>query len=125
MPWRQHGHVRVNSRSPEAAASCDRCGFLYQHRDLNWQFNWTGVRLTNLRLLVCRRCLDVPSEFLRPPILGPDPVPIINARPEPFANDGISNEETQVFFAASLNSIIVTEDGKIMTPEGTNFIRFP
>lgn len=125
MAWRPHSKVRVDPRQSLAAGCCDRCGFLYQHRDLNWQFQFTGVRLTNLRILVCRRCLDRPSEFLRSPILSPDPVAIMNARPEPFAYDGVSPEETQVMFAASLNSLIVTEDGKLMTPEGTNVVRFP
>lgn len=125
MSWRPHGHVRVNARAPRAAGICDRCGRAVNHQDLNFQWQFTGVRLTNLRILVCRHCLDVPSQFLRSPILSPDPVAIMNARPEPFAYDGVSPEETQVMFAASLNSLIVTEDGKLMTPEGTNVVRFP
>ena len=121
MAWRPHGHVRVSSRSPRAAGSCDRCGFLYNHRDLRWQFDWTGIRLTNLRILVCERCLDVPQEQFRPPPMSPDPVPIMNARPEPFAPTGVSREETQEFYSESLNAVMVTEQGAIIVPEGTNY----
>ena len=43
--------------------------------------------MTNLRFLVCRRCLDVPNQQLRAIILPADPVPINNPRIEPFAED--------------------------------------
>jgi hypothetical protein len=94
MSWRPHGHVRVNARSPNAAGICDRCGFAYNHNRLQWQWEWSGNRLINLRLLVCDRCLDVPQEQLRARVLTPDPVPIYNARPEPFAPTGVSPDET-------------------------------
>jgi len=43
--------------------------------------------LQNLRILVCNRCLDIPQEQLRAIVLPPDPQPIINARPELYAED--------------------------------------
>jgi len=49
--------------------------------DLSWQFQWSGQALVNQRILVCPRCLDKPSEFLKSPIIGPEPAPLPNARP--------------------------------------------
>ncbi len=83
---RQHGHASVDARDPRAWAVCDRCGFLYNHSALQWQWQWVGPRLQNLRLLVCQSCLDTPQEQLRTVILPPDPEPIQNARPEDYIN---------------------------------------
>lgn len=87
MAWRPHGHARVSSRNPRAFAVCDRCGSWWQHIDLQWQSQWAGTRLQNLRLLVCDRCIDVPQPQLKARILQPDPVPIMNPRPENFSVD--------------------------------------
>lgn len=76
-----HGKARVNPKSPEAFAVCDRCQCVYNHRDLKWQHEWRGNNLENIQLLVCRRCLDVPNEQFRTLVLPPDPVPIKDPRP--------------------------------------------
>lgn len=81
------GRARTSSTRPQAFAVCDRCSFWYNHVDLRWQFQWQGTSMTNLRFLVCRRCLDVPNQQLRAIILPADPVPINNPRIEPFAED--------------------------------------
>ena len=96
MSWRPHGRARVNARSPRSAGICDRCGFLYSHSALTWQYDFAGIRLQNLRVLVCRSCLDVPQEQLRAKILTPDPIPIWNARPEPFTFTGYSYQESNI-----------------------------
>lgn len=95
MSWRFHGRAQVDPDSPRAFAICDRCGFLYNHQDLRWQFEWVGPQLQNLRLLVCETCLDQPQEQLRTIILPPDPLPILNARPEFYAIDEIDFLTTQ------------------------------
>ncbi len=77
----------VSARMPRALALCDRCQFRYNHDELQWQYQWVGPKLQNLRLLVCRSCLDMPQENLRTIILPPDPVPISNPRPEPVTED--------------------------------------
>lgn len=83
----QSGHARTSSVSPQAHAICDRCGFRYNFVDLSWQWEWRGASLQNLRILVCGPCLDTPQEQLRTIVLPPDPQPIINARPELYAED--------------------------------------
>ena len=118
MPWRPHGRARVNARRPEAAGVCDRCGFMYNVRDLQWQFQWAGARLQNLRILVCDTCLDIPQEQLRARILAPDPVPILNARPEPFAPTGVNLEQTNYSLTDS-ETILLAEDGTPLVMEGS------
>src|SRR6266487_2217482 len=74
----------ISRRQPRAHAICDRCGFEYNHDKLQWQHQWAGPRLQNLRILVCQSCLDEPQEQLRSIILPPDPVPIKDPRPEDY-----------------------------------------
>lgn len=102
--YRYHGRAQVNPSSPRAFATCDRCGFLYNLDRLQWQFQWAGTQLQNLRLLVCDPCLDVPQEQLRAIIIPPDPVPVFNARPEPYFSDQTNFRITED------DSVRVTED---------------
>lgn len=84
-PWHMTGRAAVSMRSPQAHAICDRCGFEYLHAQLSWQYQWSGVKLQNLRLLVCRECNDIPQPQLKTIVIPPDPLPILNARPEQYA----------------------------------------
>lgn len=88
---RPHGRARVSSKNPQAFAICDRCAMLYNHVDLQWQFDWAGASLINKRMLVCRPCLDTPQEQLRAIILPADPTPIVNPRVEPYSYDSQSS----------------------------------
>ena len=72
--------VKVDPRHPEAQGICDRCGFRYQLATLEWQQEWAGEQIINLRLLVCPTCLDDPNESLRTYNPGPDPLPVANPR---------------------------------------------
>src|SRR5690242_11718892 len=93
---RSHGRARVDPSNPQAFAICDRCGMRRNHVDLAWQFEWFGNELRNKRILVCAdKCIDVPHEFTRPPVLPPDPVPIQNPRPELAAQTVPANEYVQ------------------------------
>lgn len=82
---RPHGRARVSSRNPRAFAICDRCGFLYNHVDLQWQYDWAGASLINKRILVCDECNDVPQTQLRAIVVPADPVPIQNPRVQDYA----------------------------------------
>lgn len=95
MSWRYHGRASVDPTSPQAFGVCDRCAFLYNLNDLQWQFQFNGTGLINLRLLVCDRCLDVPQPQLLSPVLPPDPMPVFNARPEPYQLDEVDYLATQ------------------------------
>lgn len=100
-----HGHARVNPRAPRAFAVCDRCGMLYNHVDLQFQYEWRGTAKQNTGRLVCRGCLDVPQEQFRTLVLSPDPVPIRNARPENYVSSETEYRVTQD------GSLRIVEDG--------------
>lgn len=85
MAYRPHGRASVNGNAPSAFARCDRCGFIYNHKTLQFQFDYRGPRLTNLRILVCQPCYDKPQPQLKPIMTTQDPLPVINARPEDYA----------------------------------------
>lgn len=76
------GHARLDPQRPAAFAICEMCGFLYNHRDLRWQAQWTGRTITRTGHLVCPTCWDTPNPTLRAQPLPPDPVPILNPRTE-------------------------------------------
>lgn len=79
--------TETNPFSPRAWATCERCGFVISHYKLSWQREWAGTQLINLRILVCETCLDSPNRQLGTVLLPPDPMPIMNARPEQYAMD--------------------------------------
>jgi hypothetical protein len=84
MAYRPHGRAQVNPTAPRAFGRCDRCGFIYNHGDLRFQFDYRGPRLTNLRFLVCETCYDTPQPQLKPIMVTQDPLPVINMRPEDY-----------------------------------------
>jgi hypothetical protein len=45
---------------------------------------------------VCSSCYDKPQRQLGAKILSPDPLPIYNARPEPFTTTGFGYEQSNV-----------------------------
>jgi len=92
---RPHGRASVSSRNPRAFAICDRCGFLVNHHQLQWQFDYAGAGLINKRILVCNPCLDTPQNQLRAIVLPQDPTPIDNPR-------------VQDYYAAETTSIAVS-----------------
>ena len=104
---RPHGRARVSSTNPEAFATCDRCGLFYNLNDLQYQWEWSAQRLYNKGMLFCETCLDKPQEQLRTIILPPDPMPVLNARTEPFAYDNDGPVTSQIAVAAEQGDTIV------------------
>jgi hypothetical protein len=83
---RPHGRAQISAKAPRATAICQRCGFMYNLDQLQWQWDWQqGPRLFNLRIQVCRTCLDVPQESGRTIVLPPDPMPVKYPLPENYA----------------------------------------
>jgi len=122
---RATGRASVSSRNPRAFGICDRCGFLYNHDRLQWQFDYAGAGLINKRILVCDPCLDVPQNQLRSIILPADPVPIENPRVQDYqfaetttiaVSQGAQTDPTTgipIYPTVSL----VTEDGQSITTQ--------
>lgn len=78
------GHAHLDPQRPAAFAICDCCGFLYNHRDLRWAQQWRGNKLEKTGYQHCPTCWDEPNPTLRPIVLPPDPVPVLNPRAEPL-----------------------------------------
>lgn len=91
MAWATYTNANVSLRNPRAFGVCDRCGFVYNHESLKWQYDYTGFKLQNKQFLVCQSCLDTPQQQLRQVILPLDPVPIRNPRPGEFGTMEISS----------------------------------
>ncbi len=79
--------ARVNPSSPRAWATDDRSGFVGNHENLCWQYEWAGNKLINTKILVFPDELDKPQRQLGTIIIPPDPPPIMNARPEQYDID--------------------------------------
>jgi len=109
MAWRFHGRAGTSTTNPDSYAICDRCGLQYNHSRLSWQYDWVGERLTNLRILVCDTCYDTPQPQKRPVIVGPDPLPILNPRPEYYAID-------------EANFLVTDSGGYLVTDAGDNLV---
>lgn len=109
---RPHGRASVSTTNPRAFGICDRCGFLYNHKELQWQFDYRGAALMNLRILVCDNCLDVPQNQLRNIIIPADPTPIMNARVQDYAtaetNSRLTSDQVLVPIAATGDGVTAT-----------------
>lgn len=81
--------AETDPTAPRAWATCQRCGFVTNLYKLSWQFEWRGAQLQNTRITVCSDCLDIPQRQLGTIVLPPDPMPVMNARVEPYAVDEV------------------------------------
>ena len=107
----KQGRARISSRNPQAAAVCDRCGGVYNHTSLNWQYDWAGASIINKRILVCRHCLDNPQQQLRAIVLPADPMPILNPRPEQFERAETDYRLTSLPATMNLKTGLMVPDG--------------
>lgn len=122
---RATGRASVSTRNPRAFGICDRCGFLYNHYRLQWQFDYAGAGLINKRILVCSPCLDTPQNQLRSIVLPPDPIPIENPRVQDYAaaeTDNIAiNAPTVTDFWTGIpvpsTTDVITQDGINVTTQ--------
>lgn len=122
----QSGRARTNARNPQAHAICDRCGFRYNHVDLQWQYDWRGATMQNIRLLVCNTCYDTPQEQRRAIVVPADPTPIIQARVQDFAQ-AETNYQTvsQVPTIDPTTGIPIPGTTTLMTQDGKNLLTQP
>ena len=117
--------ARVDPTDPASWARSDRNGFVGNLRDMRWGMEWRGPRIVNTRMLMHEDEIDVPQRQLgSPALLGPDPVPVKNARPEQYAIDEypVSTRYTMdgrvrgimQSHGASLVNLIVTVPGGVV-----------
>jgi len=116
---RPHGRARVSARNPQAFGICDRCGILYNHTNLQWQYDWAGASLINKRILVCDTCNDVPQQQLRAIVLPADPVPILNPRVQDYVGSESDYRITQAN-STNLQTGIPVPGGQTRITEDSN-----
>lgn len=88
MAWRPHPKLaRTNPRSPRGWATGMRAGFVGNAENLVEQSEWRGLKLMPTGTLDYARYIDKPQRQLGTIILSPDPVGLLDARPEPYAID--------------------------------------
>lgn len=110
MAYRWHPkNAEVDPDNPRAWGTCDRCGFVFQLHRLQFQYAYQGTNIpVSTNFLVCDTgCLDPLNPQDMPYILPPDPVPVFNARPEPYALDETSYLSTQD------GDVLTTQDGEL------------
>ena len=120
MAYRPHGHAFVNANAPSAWGRCDRCGFIYNHKALRFQFDFRGPQLQNLRFLVCEKCTDKPQPQLKPILTTQDPVPVLNARPDSYDLYNSSNLSQSGYTTNTATGISVPTDVDLTTEDGQN-----
>lgn len=81
--------AETDASNPRAWGTCMRCGFIGNLADFKWQMQWRGTSVKSTNMLVCQPCLDEPQRQLGTLILPPDPMSVMNARPEQYAIDEI------------------------------------
>jgi hypothetical protein len=121
MSWRFHGRARVSVTNPRAWGSCDRCSFWYLRDELQWQYEWNARTLYNTRLLVCHICYDKPFQHFQAIVVPPDPVPVMNPRPDLYQlmQDGPTNlmdQNQEVILDTTGAPILATPNGTLNTP---------
>lgn len=88
MSYRPHPkRASVDVGKQSAWSTCDVCGFIVNHNKMRWQVRYAGQALIRTGMLVCVPCWDIPAPFEKTLVLPPDPVPVMNARPENYAID--------------------------------------
>lgn len=121
MGLQQSSRAYADLRQPSVWAFCDRCQFRYHHHDLQWQYDFRGNQLQNLRILVCRTCLDIPQDQLRVLIIGPDPYPVRDPRPGFQATEEGAQPPPLSFAVPSIDGkYLETDWGEVITDDQGN-----
>ena len=121
LKLRSRAPINIDVNNPRAVAVCDGCGMWTMHNSLVEKHDYRGgVTPVGLNLWVCGVCDDVPNPYFSKMVLGPDPVPVRNPRPEAYpAND----PNKMLFICADYNTPIITGvNPQNATNNGFNFL---
>lgn len=92
-------HVTIDINNPEALGICDKTGFVFNRKDLVKQMAWQGNALVWTGAYVGKPYLDKPSEQGRSPSLPPDPIPVVQPRPDANGQNAPSNDQTIAYLS--------------------------
>ena len=112
--------IVIDRNDPKAVAVCDGCGFWTMHSSLVEQKAYRGgSTLVGTGIYVCGTCNDVPNPYFSKMILGPDPVPVPNARTENLSLD----PDPMQFIISDYNDYIITGVNPMnYTNDGFNYL---
>ena len=112
--------IVIEERNPRAVAVCDGCGMWTMHDSLVEKKEYRGGSVpVGTGLWVCGVCDDVPNPYFSKMVLGPDPVPVQNPRPESLTLD----PDEMLFIIADFNTPIITGvNPQDDTNDGFNFL---
>ena len=79
--------AQVDPQRPMGWGTSDRNGHLGNLYKMKFQHDWRGSQIINTRVLVHEDELDIPQRQLGTLVIPPDPLPLINARPENYSID--------------------------------------
>lgn len=120
MSYRPKGkHVRITPSSPEALGMCDYTQMVFNRSDLVKQMEWRGDAIQWTGFYVGRPYADVPNAQLRPDILPPDPIPVMEPRLRQGQIETYSNNTLGIFseIELAINTIDTLEDGNMCLSE--------
>lgn len=83
---RANGRAIVRPHNLNSFAICDRCGGLWNHARLSFQYQYTGATMTRTSKLVCPKCIDRPNANLRAIKIAQDPTPVFDPRPQIYGD---------------------------------------
>ena len=117
---RTRAPIVISTRNPKAVAVCDGCGMWTMHESLVQKMEFRGgLTPVGTGLYVCGVCDDVPNPYFSKMVLGPDPVPVRNARPENLSLD----PEPMDFIIADYDTPIITGVNPMDdTQDGFNYL---
>lgn len=120
------GRARTDPRYPSAYAICDRCGFTYNHSDLQQQTEYGGTGLITFNILVCCECLDTPQPQLKALALPADPQPVRNPRiPDYQAAETDYHTTTEPPLIQPFTGIQIPQGDKLLTEDGKFITKTP
>lgn len=111
------GRASIDPSNPSALGICQRCGNMWNLREIQSQFQWMGPSLQDTFVRVCPDCMDEPSEFLRTIILPPDPEPVLYTLPMDFPLAELS----AYILMTEVDFDLITEDDQEITTELQSF----
>ncbi len=75
--------IKIDVKDPRGLAICDGCGLPTMHYHLREKKEYRGgMSPVGTGLMVCAQCDDVPQPYFQRQVLRPDPVPLVNPRPD-------------------------------------------
>jgi len=80
-------YTKTSKNNPQAVGLCDYSGALCRRVDMVKQKQYAGQGLIDTGLLINPKYADVPNPQSMTPLFKLDPVPIVNARPDPQTFD--------------------------------------